>query len=176
METSNGSGAAISISRNLYLLNRIEKRVCSAGFAAMTFLVLFDVFGREVLSKSFPWAQKSAVYLMIWLGFLGASLTSATGGHLRPEIADRLWKGALKTWIGALSQLMTAVFCAGLAAYAWGYVQESKALGDVSVVVGLPMWIVQLAIPYTFASMAVRHFCYAVFPAIRPQPSIMDQK
>ena len=113
---------------------------------------------------------------MIWLGFIGASLTSAKGAHLRPEIADKLWRGVGKKIADALAQLITAAFCLGMAYLAYRYVMESKAMGDVSVVTGIPLWIVQLAIPYTFASMALRHFAYSIMPAIRPITRIEDQK
>jgi TRAP-type C4-dicarboxylate transport system permease small subunit len=142
----------------------------------MTLLVLLDIIGREVLQTSFPWAQKSAVYLMIWMGFVGACLTSAKGAHLRPEIADKLWRGVGKTLSQFLEQALIATFCGGMAYLAWDYVGESKTMGDLSVVTGTPMWMIQAAIPYTFASMAIRHSFYAFFPGLKPIRSVEDHK
>ncbi len=153
------------------LLNRLysfEKFVCALGFAVMTTLVLLDIGSREIFSTSITWAQKSAVYLMIWLGFMGASLTSANGGHLRPEMADQLWKGKTKTIIQFLEQAVIALFCLGMASIGFEYILESRTLGDVSVFTGLPMWILQLAIPYSFFSMGLRHAAYAIIPALKP--------
>jgi TRAP-type C4-dicarboxylate transport system permease small subunit len=160
----------------LNFVYQIEKFISAAGFALMTLLVLLDIFSREVLKVSFPWSQKSAVYLMIWLGFVGASLTSAKNAHLRPEIADKLWQGKLKPVGGFLEQLVIATFCLTMAYVSAGYIQESKTMGDHSVVTGIPMWILQLAIPYAFTSMGFRHLIYSLIPSIKPVRTVEDHK
>lgn len=160
----------------LDVLFQVEKTICALGFAVMTFFVLLDIFSREVLSISFPWAQKSAVYLMIGLGFIGAALTSSQGKHLRPEIADQLWKGKTKIIVGMIEQLVIASFCLTMAYVGTGYVIESKSMGDVSVVTGIPLWIVQVVIPYAFASMSIRHLIFAFYPKLRPVVSAKDHK
>jgi len=149
-------------------VHRVEVVLAASCFGWMTVLTLTDVLGREVFKTGVVWAQKSAVYLMIWGGFLGSSLTSATGGHLRPELADKLWPKKLRPFIGSLEQALTAAFCLGLFYLATSYVSSSRELGDLNVVTGLPVWVIQLVIPYTFLSMGLRHLAYAIWPKLRP--------
>ena len=79
------------MNRILSKLTKIEDILASSFIAIMTVLVIVDVLMREILQTGLPWAQKAAVYLMIWAGFLGAVLVSSKAGHLRPEVGDKLW-------------------------------------------------------------------------------------
>ncbi len=157
-----------ALRRFLILISRIETWAAASCFALMAVLTLLDVISREALRSGVVWAQKSSVYLMIWGGFLGATLTTARGTHLRPEIADRLCPARLHGLLAVLGNLMTSVFCGGMAFFAIRYVLETRSMGDVSVVTGVPVWVVQLVIPYVFASMAVRFLAYSFWPALRP--------
>jgi len=135
----------------------------------MALLTLMDVINREAFRLGLPWLQKSAVYLMIWGGFLGAALTTARGAHLRPEVTDRLWPKKTRPLIHSVEEFLTGLFCAAMAVLSISYVMDSKSMGDSNVATGLPIWVIQLVIPYSFASMAIRHLAYAFLPKLRPK-------
>ena len=50
--------------------------------AAFTLLVCVSVFLRYGLSRGLDWSEEAGRYLMIWMGFLGASLALRSGGHV----------------------------------------------------------------------------------------------
>ena len=146
------------------ILGSIERLMATIFMGAMTLLVIFDVFSREVMNQGIPWAQKSAVYLMIWGGFLGAVMISEKAGHLRPEIADKIW--GKKQWLFIRFQnMLTIAFCVVFIYAYFGYVAESMEFGDKSVVLKVPLWTLQLIIPYTFTSMAIRNIYFLFNPA-----------
>jgi TRAP-type C4-dicarboxylate transport system permease small subunit len=146
------------------VLGSIERLMATIFMGVMTLLVIFDVFSREVMNQGIPWAQKSAVYLMIWGGFLGAISISEKASHLRPEIADKLW--GKKQWLFVRFQnIVTIIFCVIFVIASVNYVGESFEFGDKSVVLKVPLWILQLIIPYTFASMALRNIYFLFNPA-----------
>jgi TRAP-type C4-dicarboxylate transport system permease small subunit len=101
---------------------------------------------------------------MIWAGFLGAILVTHKVEHLRPEIADKFWTGRFKSFYLRFHNLLVFTFSAAMAWYSIQYVIESKGFGDVNVVLGIQMWILQLIIPYTFTSMSLRYFYFVFFP------------
>lgn len=155
------------------LLNWIylgERAIASAAFGVMGILLLIDVTGREVFDHGFHWSQKIAIYLMIWGAFLGSSMTSAKAAHLRPEAATRLWPRRFKGVFEGAAELFTTLFCVFFAYISVLYVTETLEFGDKGTVTELPMWIIQVVIPYTFISMAFRHLMYVFFPSIRPVP------
>lgn len=143
--------------------------VGGVSFAALTIFMALDVGSREVANEGVAWAQKASIILMIWGGIIGASLTSAKGGHLRPEIADKLWPESFKPFLKVLEHLVVTAFCVFMFYLALSHVVESKEMGDVHpVITGLPTWVIKLVFPLVFASMALRHFIFAISPDLRP--------
>lgn len=142
----------------------IEKKMAALSMGLMTVLVIFDVLSREIFNKGIPWAQKSAVYLMIWGGFIGAILVAEKAAHLRPEVADKIWGEKGKLTFVRVQNFVMLIFCAIFLFYSYKYVAESFSFGDKSVVLQVPLWVLQLVIPYTFLSMSLRNIFFIFNP------------
>lgn len=152
--------------KNIFaIMTKIESIVASLMVFVLTVFVVVDVGSRELFKTSVPWAQKSAVYLMIWAGFLGAILVTQKVEHLRPEIADKFWTGKLKPFYLRAQNFLVFCFCAGMAYYSVLYVLESKEFGDRNVIIDMPMWLLQCVIPYAFTSMSLRYLYFIFSPA-----------
>lgn len=148
----------------LNTLTRIERMVASILIAVLTIFVVLDVASREIMKTGIPWAQKGAVYLMIWAGFIGAILVTQKVEHLRPEIADKFWTGKLKPYYLRLHNLIVFCFTASMAYYSFQYVLESKEFGDQNVIINMSMWVLQAVIPYAFTSMSLRYLYFIFSP------------
>lgn len=148
----------------LDLLTKVERAVASIFIFALTALVIFDVAAREIMKTGIPWAQKGAVYMMIWAGFIGAVLMAQKVEHLRPEVADKLWKGRSKIWYLRIQNFLVFVFCVAMAKYSVDYVIESREFADRNVIIDMPMWVLQLVIPYCFTSMSLRYLYFTFSP------------
>lgn len=147
-------------------LNKVERFLAIIFMGVMSVLVIFDVFSREVFNQGIPWAQKSAVYLMIWGGFIGAIMVSNSATHLRPEVADKLWarfKNGPELFVRVQNFFMF-VFAVIFFYVSIQYVKESFEFGDKSVVLNVPLWMLQLIIPYTFLSMSLRNIYFFMNP------------
>jgi len=151
--------------KTLEILTKIESAVAGLFIAVLSGFVILDVFSREVMNTGFPWAQKSAVYLMIWAGFLGASLVAQKAGHLRPEIADKLWGEKRAHLFVRVQNICIIIFCLFFFKASFSYVLESYEFGDKSVVLRVGLWILQLVIPYSFLSIGFRSLYYLVNPS-----------
>lgn len=152
------------ISKLLDYLTRIERLIASLLIFLLTTFVVLDVGTREIMKTGIPWAQKGAVYMMIWAGFLGAILITHKVEHLRPEVADKLWSGKLKGLYLRIHNLLVLIFTLSMAYYSYGYVLESKEFGDRNVIIDMSMWVLQVIIPYTFLSMSLRYLYFIFFP------------
>ena len=148
----------------LDILTRIERFAASILIFVLTIFVVMDVGVREIFKEGIPWAQKGAVYMMIWAGFLGAVLITQKVEHLRPEIADKFWTGKLKSFYLRANNLLVFIFTAAMAYYSYKYVMESKEFADRNVIIDMPMWALQAVIPYCFLSMSIRYFYFILFP------------
>jgi TRAP-type C4-dicarboxylate transport system permease small subunit len=148
----------------LDILTRIERFAASILIFVLTIFVVMDVGVREIFKEGIPWAQKGAVYMMIWAGFLGAVLITQKVEHLRPEIADKFWTGKLKSFYLRANNLLVFIFTAAMAYYSYKYVMESREFADRNVIIDMPMWALQAVIPYCFFSMSIRYFYFILFP------------
>jgi C4-dicarboxylate transporter DctQ subunit len=148
----------------LDILTRIERFAASILIFVLTIFVVMDVGVREIFKEGIPWAQKGAVYMMIWAGFLGAVLITHKVEHLRPEIADKFWTGKLKSFYLRANNLLVFIFTAAMAYYSYKYVMESREFADRNVIIDMPMWALQAVIPYCFLSMSIRYFYFILFP------------
>lgn len=146
------------------ILSKIERNFAKLFMGLMTSLVIFDVISREVFNTGLPWAQKSAVYLMIWSGFLGAIMVSEKASHLRPEVADKLWGEKGKFLFVRIQNFVSIIFCIIFINASLKYVGQSIEFGDKSVVLDVPLWVLQIIIPYMFFSISVRHLYFLLFP------------
>ena len=149
----------------LNILTKVESFIAGFFIALLSGFVIFDVLSREIFNVGHPWAQKSAVYLMIWAGFLGAALVAQKASHLRPEIADKIWGEKRLAILVRVQNIVIILFCAFFMIASISYVMESYEFGDKSVVLRISLWILQLVIPYTFFSIALRSFYYLINPA-----------
>jgi C4-dicarboxylate transporter, DctQ subunit len=146
------------------ILTGIERLAASILIFVLTVFVVLDVGVREILKEGLPWAQKGAVYMMIWAGFLGAVLITHKVEHLRPEVADKFWKGKLKPFYLRANNLLVFIFTAAMTYYSFKYVMESREFADRNVIIDMPMWVLQAIIPYCFLSMSLRYFYFIIFP------------
>ena len=148
----------------LHYLTTIERFFASMLVIVLTSFVVLDVGARELFKVGIPWAQKGVVYIMVWAGFLGAILITQKVEHLLPAVADKLWKGKLRSFYLRFHNLMVLGFTLTMAYYSYLYVLESKEFGDRNVIIDMPMWLMQAIIPYTFLSMSLRYLYFIFFP------------
>lgn len=148
----------------LEYLTKAERALASLLMVVLTAFVVLDVAAREIFKTGIPWAQKGAVYMMIWAGFLGAILITQKVEHLRPEVADKLWKGKSKGFYLRAHNFIVLLFTAAMTYYSYLYVLESREFGDRNVIIDMPMWALQAIIPYTFLSMSIRYLYFIFFP------------
>jgi hypothetical protein len=67
-----------------------------------------------------------------------------------------------------LGDLISAGICLFFGVYAVEFVKGAEELGETDMVLQIPVWPIQLVVPYLFLISADRYALYAIFPAIRP--------
>lgn len=92
----------------------VEDWVCLCFFWAMAALVFLQFFSRYVLNDSFAWTEELAVYCLMPVVFIGASMCVRRVRHIQVNLIYRY----LPTPLGR--GLSTAVDIAALAFYGYG--------------------------------------------------------
>ncbi len=148
-----------------------EKWLAVLAFAVITVLLFADVVGRELFGYGLFWAQRVSVYAATTAGLLGFSLCVSTGNHLRPTSFDRLVPARWNDSMNRLADLLSAAICLFLAGYSANFVFNSYQLGERGQAINMPLWPVQLVLPWCFVSGALRYLAFAAYPPLRPSES-----
>lgn len=156
----------------LSALQRIEENVAVLAYVVVAGLLIGDVLGREIFGASILGAQKLATYAAIVAGFIGLTLATSAGAHLRPEILDRVVPPRYGHLVDRLGDAFAAAFFAVLGVVAVWFVIQSAEYGDKAAIFYFPLWPIQLVMPYAFFSCAYRHFAFALHPELKPHEAL----
>jgi C4-dicarboxylate transporter, DctM subunit len=136
-----------------------ERVLLIASLVVMTLAIFIVAVDRwvDAIDLQWAWASKLAMFLMIWSGFLGASIAEKQRKHLAIDVAGKATTPSGKRVATFFGRLFAAAFCFVLAAVCWELTAESKMFGDTEGVFPLPIWIVQIMMPISLAIMGARN-------------------
>ena len=75
---------------SLGLLDRLVAALLAVGMAAMSLIMLAQVWMRYLLGAPIVWAEEFAVLVFAWLIFLGAAYVQRTDSHLAVDSLHRI--------------------------------------------------------------------------------------
>ncbi len=153
----------ISVIRGVYrVVDRIwlavEKTILVLALFVMTFAVMVVAIDRwfGFVNLGWFWATKLALFLMIWVGFIGASVATKERKHLAIDVASKVLSRKGVRVAAFFSQGISAGFCFYMAKLSYMFTAESFEFGDKEGVFPVPLWIVQLILPVTLGMMGAR--------------------
>jgi len=150
----------------LTALQKVEAAIVLIAYFIIAMLLLADVLLRELFGTSISGAQRVSVFFMIISGFVGLGLATDRGSHLRPRFADGLIPRShtkLAERVGTF--IMTAVFFY----FSWlgiTFVQATYEFGEKARTINVPLWMIQMVVPYAFFSVGLRYLFYTIWPSL----------
>jgi TRAP-type C4-dicarboxylate transport system permease small subunit len=174
--------APAAVSGLLIAWHKTECVIAVAAFVFIALVLVLDVVGRELLfpllkglgvrhagATGVYGAQKMAVFSLAIAAYSGIGVAAATGSHLVPRVGFAAVPADWSAAMDRLADLVTGLFLLGVAWYGVEFVRGSMATGLRAPMLQWLVWPFQAAIPLGFASAALRYFCFARWPALRPQ-------
>ncbi|MGB1215695.1 MAG: TRAP transporter small permease [Pikeienuella sp.] len=155
--------------RTLAILFAIEVTIAITAYVIIAGLLLADVIMRETGGGSIWGAQRISVYLMIVIGFLGLGLAAAKGRHLRPQFLDGVFPERLSDAADRVGAALMVLIFGGFGVVAIQFVAEAIEYSELARIIRIPMWYIQLVVPYAFFSTALRYLIFAIDPSSRPE-------
>ena len=120
----------------------------------MVLLAVGEILGRTSLGAGVPGSGPIVQHLTLWVAFLGAALAAREGKLLSlatGELLPERWKRPA----AILSAAVAAAISALLARASYDLLLVDKAAGT-TFGPGLPVWVAQLAMPFSFSAIALR--------------------
>jgi len=136
-------------------IGRLEKTLMVLFLGLMITAAFAQIALRNFLGVGLPWSEPLVRYLVLWVGFIGASLAAREGRHITIEVVKLRSSAAGRRYLAVLSQLCAAGVCAAMAWAAAKFVYDDAQIGNLTFL-DLPTWILEIIIPATFAIMSLR--------------------
>lgn len=141
----------------------------------MVGLAFSQVVLRNLLRLGLPWADILLRHMVLWAGFLGASLATRQGRHIAIDVVSRFVPLRARQWLAAALHAAACLIAALLASAAWAFV-ASERLGQGMLLRGVPTWWGQIIIPIGFCLMAFRFGLRAIlFATGRLEPRAPEE-
>jgi TRAP-type C4-dicarboxylate transport system permease small subunit len=137
--------------------------------AVLVVVVVASVIFRYVLLSPLAWSEEVGRYLMIWTGFLAASIAIQQGMHVGVDFVVHWVRPAAAAWLRRLARGLTAVFLLIVTAYGfilvislwdqWSPVLQFRMTWPyLAIPVGCLLMLIELAVPSSREADIVRTY------------------
>jgi len=127
----------------------------------MVTLAFLQVVLRNVFAHGLLWGDTFLRQLVLWVGFIGASLATRENKHINIDLFSRLLKGRARLVSGMITELFAVIVSYFLANAAWNFVAEERTFNSIAFA-SIPAWYFEIIIPIGFGLMALRFFFSAL--------------
>ncbi|KAB3532130.1 TRAP transporter small permease [Alkaliphilus pronyensis] len=129
----------------------IEEWILIGTYTIMLIIASAQVFFRYVINISLSWSQDLLTYMLIWTVFIGISLAVKKRKHIKVELAYIILPEKYQFHLKVLSNFIFMIFCGVFSYYSLIKVYKLIfVLPQISESTGLPMWMIQVAVPFGF--------------------------
>ena len=147
-------------------LEKVESFLLTSILIAMIGLAFGQVVLRNFFHTGITWGDPLVRYLVLWVGFIGASVATKENGHLAMDLVSRFLPEKLRKPTAMFVDAASSFVCALLALAAYKSVLVVKEESASFLVPGVPTYWATLIVPIGFALMSLR-FTSKIFTDVK---------
>jgi len=155
-------------------LNVLERFLIVLLLGVMVVLAFAQVILRNFFDSGLLWGDPFLRHLVLWIGFLGASLATQQEKHINIDLLTRFASPKIVNIFHIATNLFAALVCYYLMSAGWTFLQSEMESHEALFSIGetaFAAWWFQTVIPAGFGLMSFRFFIRSiehVMEAIRP--------
>ena len=130
-----------------------ETFVLVSVLGVMVIFAFLQVVLRNIFNEGILWGDILLRHLVLWVGFLGASLATRQQKHINIDIFSRFMSDKGKSIVRLITNLFSVFISYILAEAGWTFVQDEQMMGTV-LFADIPAWYFQTIIPIGFFLLA----------------------
>ncbi len=123
---------------------------------------LFIFVALNYFPDGYSWSKELSLIMLLWVGFLGASVCAHEGKHIQMGALKRLVPEGARAYVEALGYLLTAAFCLFMVLLGYEYAKQAISLEGRFEQTNVPDWIATIAVPAAFLMTMLRYIAAAV--------------
>jgi len=139
------------------MLIRIEEYIAAWLLIAMTTVVFWGILERFVIRGGFGFTDELSRYISIWAVFFGGCLGVVKNAHIGVEVFVKPLPQKFQRPLAVLANLLCMVFMGLAAWHGWDYFIRLSNTTQTSPAMGVPMYLVFLAVPIGCALMCIHY-------------------
>src|SRR3989338_9064966 len=137
------------------IISRLENFLLVVFVLFMIGLSFTQVVLRNFFSSGFTWADFCLRHIVLWVGFMGASLATRDNRHITVDALTNF----LSPWFKLLAEVLTSLVSVGIGGiFVWAsihFVRSEYEAGSLAFL-GIPFWVVEIIIPVGFGLITLR--------------------
>jgi len=141
-------------------LEKFEYWLIVCLLSLMIILSFGQMVSRNLFHQALVWGDILLRQLVLWTGFLGASLAVRQNKHISIDVFSNFLTPSAKGKVLTFTRIATSIISGFLAWAAWSFVQFEKESESI-LFLDLPVWFFQLILPYSFIVIAFRFLLYS---------------
>lgn len=138
------------------LIGFINQSIAAIGITAGVAISFTNVIARYLFDASLTWASELSIFLFLWSVFFGAAYCFKKDAHIAVTIILDIVPTPIAKVMLIVSHVITLGYLAAVSYYGYEYLLLVIDLEERSIDLDIPMWIVYLVIPISFAFAAFR--------------------
>lgn len=142
------------------ILAALENTVIIALVTVMVLMAFWQVILRNLFDAGILWGDIFLRHLVLWVGFIGASLATRDEKHISIDILSKIVSAKTLPAVRMITDAVTILICGILARAGYKFVAYEKAAGTVLFKTDwlgdVPAWIFQIIIPVGFGLIGLR--------------------
>lgn len=142
-------------------IDRVETVIVVLFISAMMVIAFLQIFLRNVFTTGLTWGDLILRNLVLWIGFIGATLATREGKHINIDAISRSLPPLGRAMVEVCTHLFSCFIC-GLLTYASLKFVKNEAEMGAATLINIPAWILESILPLTFGLMAFRFALRAI--------------
>jgi len=139
----------------------IEEWILTVIVIIMVVLSFVQVILRNIFSEGLLWGDIFLRHLVLWVGFIGASIATRYEKHITIDLFGRLIKGRLLYISRSIILVFSAFASSWLTLASWQFLRDEQDAGSI-IFANIPVWYFQIIIPAGFALITLRFLVQSI--------------
>jgi TRAP-type C4-dicarboxylate transport system permease small subunit len=139
------------------IIGQVEQILLVILLSALILVAFSQIVLRNLFSTGIAWGDALVRGLVLWTGFIGATIAVREGKHICIDVVSRWLSPKGKRVVEIIIHVFSFLICCFLTFAALKFINNEFQMKGV-VFLGIPSWVSEIILPVTFGIMAFRYF------------------
>jgi TRAP-type C4-dicarboxylate transport system permease small subunit len=121
----------------------------------MIVIAFLQIVLRNLFFTGLDWGDQLLRNLVLWIGFIGATLATKEGKHINIDVISRWLPPLGKNVVTLIIHLFSFLVCCALTYATLKFIRNEVQMGQKTFL-DIPAWIPEMILPITFGLMSLR--------------------